>query len=294
MSEPATEGANRVATGSKNFLMQKVGPLPLVAWIAAGLVIWFYFSRKSASTTTAPIDPATGFPTGSPEDQAALAANAQQNATTPSTPTGQPGQTYTDNNAWARAAINYLDGLGIDPTQANQAVELYITSQTLTTQQQGDVNLAIAALGPPPDVPGPSTPNPGQVVVPPTTTPPPPVPPPPPGPSPKPKPTDVTRFPAPTGLKASNETASSVQLSWHNTPGTVGSDQVLPASYTVNIVTAKGIRASETTVSAPDATGGGVQTTVNGLKGKTSYRAQVWANGGKQAPPNSSVAFTTK
>jgi hypothetical protein len=163
------------------FLKQKVGPLPLFVWLGAGGAIWWYLQTKQSATTSASqaanlqtdpagnigtIDPATGYVYGTPEDLAALAAN---NAGTSSSTTGASSsattgaQTYADNNAWGEAAISYLVGLGIDGTTANQAVENYLTSQPLTSAQQGDVNLAITALGPPPTLPGPVSTNPTPV-----------------------------------------------------------------------------------------------------------------------------------
>jgi hypothetical protein len=155
--------------GSLAFLTQKVGPLPLWTWLAAGGALWWYFQRKQAASASAvpnqqtdpagnigSIDPATGYVYGTPEDLAALAANnagtgggsAGQNATT-------GAQTYADNNTWGIAAVNYLVGKGINGTEANQAIQNYLTSQPLTSAQQGDVNLAIQWLGAPPSLPGP-------------------------------------------------------------------------------------------------------------------------------------------
>ena len=157
------------AKGGLDFLKQKVGPLPLGVWLVIAVGIWYYLKQKQSSSSAAPnqqtdpagnvgsIDPSTGYVYGSPEDQAALAANnaGGVGATTTSDSGSTTAGTYADNNAWGRAAINYLVGLGIDPTSANEAVQQYLASQTLTPEQQGDVNLAIQALGPPPDLPGP-------------------------------------------------------------------------------------------------------------------------------------------
>lgn len=165
-------------------LKQKVGPLPLGVWLIAGAAIWWYFQKqqsKGGSGSAVPnqqtdpagnigsIDPATGYVYGTPEDTAALAAN---NAGT-SSPGGSAGQnattgaqTYADNNTWGRAAVNYLVGLGIDPSTANQAITLYLASQPLTSAQQGDVNLAIQSLGAPPSLPGPVSSNPAPVTTP--------------------------------------------------------------------------------------------------------------------------------
>jgi hypothetical protein len=160
------------------FLKQKVGPLPLGVWLLAGVGIWWYMSQRQASSAAAAnqqtdpagnvgtIDPATGYVQGSPEDTASLAA---QNSGSSSSTTGagsgatSGAQTYADNNAWGIAAVNYLVGLGIDGVTANQAVGNYLNSQPLTSSEQGDVNLAITALGPPPSLPGPVSTNPTPV-----------------------------------------------------------------------------------------------------------------------------------
>lgn len=161
-------------------LGKKVGPLPLWVWGAAGIGIYWYFQRQQKAApaasvaqtdpagNTGSIDPATGYVYGTPEDNAALASgsagsigggSAGTNATT-------GAQSYADNNTWGIAAVNYLAGLGIDATTANQAVQNYLSSQPLTTAQQGDVNLAIQALGPPPSLPGPVDVNPKPVTTP--------------------------------------------------------------------------------------------------------------------------------
>jgi hypothetical protein len=175
--------APSTAKNPLEILKQKIGPLPLWVWLGAGAAIWWYFQRQQAggSGSAVPnqqtdpagnigsIDPATGYVYGTPEDNAALAAN-NAGTSSPTTGAGSGGtsgaQTYADNNTWGEAAINYLVGLGIDPTTANQAVTLYLASQSLTSAQQGDVNLAIQALGPPPSLPGPVQTNPTPITTP--------------------------------------------------------------------------------------------------------------------------------
>ncbi len=166
MAETAGSG------NSLAFLTQKAGPLPVWAWLAAFGGLWWYFQKKQttaagANQQTDPagnvgsIDPSTGYVYGTPEDQAAQAANnagagggnGGQNATT-------GAQTYADNNTWGIAAVNWLVAKGIDGTVANQAIQNYLTSQPLTTAEQGDVNLVIQALGAPPSLPGPISANP--------------------------------------------------------------------------------------------------------------------------------------
>jgi hypothetical protein len=178
------------AKDALGFLTKKVGPLPVGVWLLMAAAVLLYLERKKAATAagtasavpnqqTDPagnigtIDPATGYVYGTPEDLAALTAN-NAGSTSGGTSAGgsstSGGQTYADNNAWGIAAVNFLVADGIDPTTANQAVQQYLSSQTLTTQQQADVNLAIIGIGPPPDLPGPTTGNPSSVTTPPATT----------------------------------------------------------------------------------------------------------------------------
>lgn len=167
------------------FLGNKVGPLPLFAWMAAGIGVWYFITKKNSGTATTAgqqptnvssnygtdpagntgyIDPNSGYVYGTSEDTAALQGSGS--GTTATSPSSS-GQTYTDNDAWGRAAVNYLVGVGEDPTQANQAITLYLSSQPLNTQQQAMVNSAIQAIGAPPSLPGPAASNPGGVVTPP-------------------------------------------------------------------------------------------------------------------------------
>lgn len=180
------------ATGKKSgtaFLKEKAGPLPIWVWLVIlGGIVYYIRSKQSGSSlfggtgsatpnlqkdpagNIGTIDPATGYVYGTPEDNAALAAN---NAGV-SGPGGASGGTvagsYTNDADWGRAAINYLVGLGVDPTQANEAIQQFLSGQQLTSQQQSDVNLAIQSLGAPPQPPGPVGTPPGQVVTPPGGT----------------------------------------------------------------------------------------------------------------------------
>lgn len=218
----AEEAVTETAGKAGSFLTRKIGPLPLGVWLVAGVGIYYYFARKqagAATTTTGTgqqtdsagntgvIDPATGFVSGSPQDTAAL----QQQAGNPTA--GSTGNTYSDNNAWGRAAINYLVGIGVDPTAANQAIQLYLSSQPLTASQQGDVNLAIQSLGPPPSLPGPSAGNPPPVVTPP--------PPPPTGGGGGTKPPPKT-VPVPTNFVVSQKSNHSVRVTWKRVNGATG------------------------------------------------------------------------
>jgi hypothetical protein len=166
------------AKGLSGLMKAKIGPVPLPIIAIAGLGLWYYLQRKNASGsgTAAPnqqtdpagnvgsIDPSTGYVYGTPEDTASLSST---NSGGGSGSSGTSGSTvsnqYTTDAAWSVAAINYLVGLGIDPTTANQAIGQFLSSQNLTPTQQGDVNLAIQGLGAPPEPPTPSTSNPNPI-----------------------------------------------------------------------------------------------------------------------------------
>jgi hypothetical protein len=254
-----------------SFLTHKIGPLPVAMWLIAGVGLYVYFQRQqAASSGAAPIDPQTGYPAGSPQDQQALAAEQGVGAGDGSAgQSGTPGApTYADNDAWGRAAINYLVGLGIDAVTANQAIELYLNSQPLSTSQQGDVNLAIQALGPPPTLPGPISANPPPVTTPPGTgtggqngkpvTAPPGTKPPISGGG---KPKTVG---APTGLAVAGKSSHSLKVKWNRVTGATGYHVLCTDMATKKI-------ASENDVSSATLTA-----TFQGLQPSHSYVVDVW------------------
>lgn len=285
--------APATGTGGKStfgFLSKKLGPMPIGLWLLAAIAVYWYMSKGSG-----------GGLFGSGSGSTAASSGAAANQVDPNSPTGQTygeelaaygqqiadqssgsgsGSTvagkYADNNSWGIAAINYLVARSVDPTQANQAIQQYLGGQTLTTQQQADVNLAIQGIGPPPDLPGPSATNPGQVVTPPTSGG---------GGTPTP-PAGVNRYPAPSGLHVIGTTSTTASVQWKAL-------SPAPQSYTVATWQMNGKRVGYATVQA-DAQGGDVSYTVTGLHAKYQYKIQVWANGGKVAPPGASVVATTK
>lgn len=256
------EGDAAVSSGGKglDFLKQKVGPLPLGVWLIAGIAIVLYIREKQSggglsslfggsnasavpNQQTDPagnigtIDPATGYVYGTPEDLAALAAN---NADT-TNPTAPASATYADNAAWSEAAVNYLVGLGISPTEATNAIQLYLNGQTLTTQQQADVNEAIQALGAPPTLPdaAPTSPTGG---------------------------TSATN--PPTGVTVSAKTPTSLTVKWNKSANATG--------YDIQAGETKGSHKYGTST-GPNTT----SATIGGLAANTNYFIQVQAKPAK-------------
>lgn len=272
------EAATHAAGKGMGALTQKVGPLPLYAWVGAFVLIWWYFQKKNTASTasgTAPnqqtdpagnvgsIDPATGYVYGSPEDQAALASQ-NTGASGTSTNSGSSGSTvggnYPDNTSWGRAAINYLVGLGVDPSSANEAIQQYLASQPLTTAQQAEVNEAIQALGAPPSPPGPTGTPPPPVVAPPG-----------PGPTSPPGGGKVNASNPPTGFTVTNKTGNTIGLKWNAAKNATG--------YTVAWDTTSGGQRNQQNVS-------GTTTTVGNLQPNTAYYFEVWADPTKPGGPH--------
>jgi hypothetical protein len=263
----------------KQLATRKVGPLPVIAWGGIAVVAWYVVSKRKtsaaqgATTTSATgsepgtegtdpagntglIDPATGYVYGTPEDLAAL---DQQNQSSGGSSGGSGGtstaQTYTTNSAWEVAAINYLVGLGVDPTEANSAIAAYLGSQTLSTTQQAEVNDAITALGAPPQPPSPATTTP--VVNPPGSG------------------TSATN--PPTGLVATATTATTVNLKWNSTTNATG--------YMVTY-TAPGNAAQTLSTSVPYAT-------LGSLKPQTTYSISVQATPADAGAGSATATVTT-
>jgi LysM repeat protein len=258
MAEEEAAGHGIGATFTK-----KVGPLPLIVWVLLLGGAYLYLKKKgSTSSSSAPIDSVTGYPTGSAQDQSALAAEnaagsggSAGSTTSGSTTAGQ----YADNNAWSRAAINFLVGVGIDPVEANSAITQYVSSQTLTTQQQADVNLAIQGIGGPPDPPTPGN-APPPVVTPPS-----------PGP--------VYATNPPSGLAVSGKTSSTLSVKWNASSNATG--------YTVTYWS--GNQAPQTAT----ASGTGTSTTLSGLSPNSLYTIQVQATPAKPSDPFASTTAST-
>lgn len=262
------------AEGGKNFLAHKLGPLPVVVWIGAAAAVLWYVRKKQAgsspaagaSTTdpagnTGTIDPATGYVYGSSQDSAGLAADSSGGST--GTTSGSGGSTvagqYASNQAWAQAAINFLVGVGVDPTEANSAVTQYIGSQGLTTSQQAEVNLAIQSIGAPPTPPTPGT-APSPIVAPPS-------------------PGTVTASNPPSGFTVTDKTSTSISLNWNSVANA--------SAYTVGYSAGSGSPQSVTV------SGTSTSTTLTNLQPGTGYNITVQATPAKAGDPSASLFTST-
>lgn len=180
-----------------NFLTRKIGPFPVIVWGAGVFALYYVYSKRKPAPTAGPtaLTPSGTIATTGGIGSSDLSGSAGGGSTGA---TGTSGATvagqYATNDAWAHAAINYLVGIGIDPTAANSAVTQFLASQNLTADQQADVNLAIQSIGAPPSPPAPGT-APPPIVAPPGGT--------------------VYAANPPTGLAVQDKTATSATLTWN-------------------------------------------------------------------------------
>lgn len=139
-----------------------------VAVAAGGGIVAYLVYRahaNSAATTaattadTSNIDPQTGYTSGSPADEAALAqlqsgfgvgATSNGVTTTVGTTSG-----FGDNSAWSQAAQAGLSDIGFDPQTVATALGAWLDGATLTAAQAAIVNAARAEFGNPPVSPPP-------------------------------------------------------------------------------------------------------------------------------------------
>lgn len=251
-SGPGVEHGHKFDAG---FLKQKVGPLPLWVWLAAGLAVWYFLNRQQNSQATSAVDPGLDPATG--ETYASeLGAATQQLSDLQGGQSGVAGG-FASDQAWANAAVNYLVGLGVNATEASSAVEHYIGGQPMTAKEQADVNLAIQGIGAPPTV---HPLNPGSTGAPPPAG----------GGTGKPA-------HAPTGLKVSKITSTSARIDW----GPLANAQ----SYRVRVWTGK---------QTHDSTSADSHQFVSGLRPGTRYNVHVaGVNGAGMGPYSQTVTFST-
>jgi hypothetical protein len=157
----------KTAGGLAGFLTKKIGPMPAGVWLIVLLIAGFVVYRTrsgiaSGVNVSGTADggsgtvPATGSGSYTP-----VGSGPGGNNPGSGVPSGTP--TFGSNQAWGTAAINYLTGLGYEGVSINQAIQSFLASYNLTSQQQTWVNLAIIRLGAPPEVVPPSTENPPPV-----------------------------------------------------------------------------------------------------------------------------------
>lgn len=165
--------ADTPAAGKKglDFLTRKIGPAPVWVYALLAVGVYYWYTHYGPGASSAAAVPAASATPGTTPTTDSIGSNIL--ATAP----------YSDDTAWASAAIGYLsgdggqtsNGIGVPLNDATVAIDNYLQGLPNTAQQQAWVQLALNGIGPPPVAPASqvSTTTGGGT----TTTPPPPPPP---------------------------------------------------------------------------------------------------------------------
>lgn len=153
-------------------LGNKLGPLPVYAWIGIGVAGVYGYSRfrsRGASSSASSDSPVSDTSSASAEQYGSVdgsAGNAGNTSVVSSgaIPSDTPS-TPTTNEEWGRIVSDWLISHGRNPADVTNAISNYLAGKSLTTVQKAIVDIAIQAYGVPPTgaVPVISTPTPKPV-----------------------------------------------------------------------------------------------------------------------------------
>jgi hypothetical protein len=283
-----------------------------VGAVAAVFVIYMYVRNKqnAANTNTASsasIDPATGYPTGSPEDLAALQAQnetssgsidpatgavygsvadeqalAQESGTSgylPATTTAT-GTSITTNAEWAQEAEATVPPLINSPTAVSDvaaAVGRFLSQLPLTSAQASIIQVAESELGPPPVG--------SFAIVPQADTTPPAS-----GTPSTPAPSTAAHGPitvTPVNLHVTATSTGSAQVAW--LAPSIPANQGPLTGYTVECYDSSGHDVNGPFTVATSQ----LYANIGGLKAKTAYHVNVWCDPAQSGGPHATVSFTT-
>lgn len=119
--------------------------------LAGSYVAWRWWSASRAGsvapTDAAPADEWTTSGPGGPVDHSAASAGSGQSDD------GSSDELITTADGWTRAAVDYLAGVGYDPSAVATALGRYLGGEILSPAQADVVRAALASLGRPPGYP---------------------------------------------------------------------------------------------------------------------------------------------
>jgi hypothetical protein len=251
-------------------LGKKVGPFPLGVWLAGGVgVIWYLRKKQAAgSSTPAATTSQTGYGTDPAGNTGYIDPSTGYVYGSAEDIAALQSQGLVGANSYNTGGDGSTSGTGASGTDITGSASAPAVTGTSTTTGAATTpsGTAVTTPGasPTPTVPA-STRTGG-------------------GAAPK---NNSWKYPAPSGLAAYAISDSGFRLKWNAVTGPNGQK---PSSYTVAIFQQNGTKVSQhsvNTTSSIEYGPGGI-----GLKPATSYKAQVWANGGPVAPPGSVIVVT--
>ena len=139
-------------------LAKEVHGLPIYAWVligAVGIYVGYrYFGGKSSGVSSTGSDSSVGGDDSGTYAQAGSGGETlATNTTTPTVSnTSVTATIYPDNVAWGVAAVAGLVAHGYNAITAEQAIYAYVNGESITSDQQTLINLAVALVGTPPDL----------------------------------------------------------------------------------------------------------------------------------------------
>lgn len=139
---------------AKSGLQAEFRGVPVWGWIALVLVVGgavYYFQSRAGVKSAAPVaDPSNPGP-GTVNGAGAGAGGYQTVGNMPQTTTAETTRILT-NNAWYDAAMKWMVQHGHDATDADAALQNYLSGERLTKAQNDIVELAIVNIGPKPEM----------------------------------------------------------------------------------------------------------------------------------------------
>lgn len=129
---------------------QKIGPLPLGAWVAiAGGGIGLYMLHRNKAAAAAA--PASIDPTASIVGTGGAGAVSESYVPTTGGVTTTTPAKLTSNTQWGSQAFSWLAALGMNPTMADSAIRNYLDGRTLSVQENALISQVLGKYGTPPE-----------------------------------------------------------------------------------------------------------------------------------------------
>jgi hypothetical protein len=132
-------------------LGKQIGPLPAGAWlgvVGGGLAIAYFINKKQAASDSSANAPASLV---DPDSATGVGGGQFQYEPIQTVPAPDTDALPEDNVGWGNKASNWLVGQGFPAVTAQNAINKYLASMPLSTNERFMVDMAIAHFGVPPE-----------------------------------------------------------------------------------------------------------------------------------------------